>query len=82
MTPAHNTHNYIVVWSGRMPLLPPRSERYDDRFNRVESLTDEEIGLQVARGRPRITRAYTKSGRYSGNFSRTLKINTSRRVGG
>lgn len=57
---------YVVVWSGRGPLLPDREEQWDTRFARMPSLDLEDDAVPV-----RVRRKYTRTGRYAGICSRT-----------
>lgn len=59
--------DYVVVWSGRDPLLPDRQEKRDGRFAGMPSydLDDGEASDE----RPR--RKYIRSGKHVGKCSRT-----------
>ena len=54
--------DYVVVWSGRDPLIPDREEQRDNRYAGMPSY-DIDDGQQVVQ-RP-VRRKYTKTGRYT-----------------
>ena len=61
--PAH----WTVVWSGHMPLLPPRNEGRNPNFFTTPSVYDKNvIGESTSK-----KRKYTLTGKYAGKFSRT-----------
>lgn len=57
---------FEVVWSGRDPLLPDRAERYDNRYNTMMTIEEEET---VVSSKP--SRKYTRTGLHKGKCSRT-----------
>lgn len=58
---------WVVVWSGRDPLLPDRAERSDSRFDAMPTYDlDDGEGAVV---KPK--RKYTRTGKHVGVFSRT-----------
>jgi hypothetical protein len=56
------------VWTGRMPLLPERPERWDSRYSAMPSFDIDEEG-EIVRSTPK--RKYTRTGKHKGEFSRT-----------
>jgi hypothetical protein len=58
---------YEVVWDGRGPLLPPREERHDTRFQGMPTFDIDDGEGEVVKPK----RKYTRTGKHKGKFSRT-----------